>query len=50
MGGQRSECEIPRAAVEGGEDNFFRERECPAPLAICQSPFNYGAKVGVEKI
>lgn len=34
VGGQRSGCEIPRAAFEGGEDNF-REKES-APLAVAR--------------
>lgn len=49
VGDQRSECEIPRAAVEGGEDNFFCERSL-APLAVAKFFSTLVPNVGIEKI
>jgi hypothetical protein len=49
IGGQRSECEIPRAAVEGGEDNFS-VRESLAPLAVAKFLSTMVPDTALEKI
>ena len=49
VGDQRSEPEIPRAAVEGGEDNFSCVRSL-APLAVAKFFSTLVPNLNIEKI